>query len=390
MTEVLEILLWTFFALVFYAYLGYGIVLFLLVKMPWKRQKGSQPEAEFVPQVSLVVAAWNEVDVIHEKIANCRALDYPAEKLQLIFVTDGSDDGTPEAVAAYPDITLMHDPERKGKIAAIRRVMPEIKTPITIFTDANAMINREAIRNLVRHFVDEAVGAVAGEKRIKVADQDAASGAGEGLYWKYESKLKQWDAELYSVVGAAGELFAIRTSCYEPVPEDTLIEDFVMTMNIAANGYRVKYAADAYALEAPSASSLEELKRKIRIAAGGLQAVWRLRKLLNPFRYGWLSFQYVSHRVLRWTLAPLGLVVILLTNILLASQEMPFYKFLLVLQAAFYGAAALGWFFESRRIRLKPLFIPFYFCLMNYAVFAGFFRLVSGRQSVRWERAKRG
>ncbi len=233
------------------------------------------------------------------------------------------------------------------------------------------------------------MGAVAGEKRIAMGDTDEATGAGEGIYWKYESLLKKWDSDLNSVIGAAGELFAIRTDQYRHVPADTLIEDFVMTMGIAMRGYRLVYEPDAYAVESSSASIGEEMKRKIRIAAGGLQTVWRLRSLLNTFRFGLLSFQYISHRVLRWTLAPLALPFIFFINIFLASEAGPVYQILLALQIVFYSFAFLGYLFERKQLKIKAFFIPYYFCLMNYAMYRGFFRLVSGRQSVVWEKSKR-
>lgn len=286
-------------------------------------------------------------------------------------------------------IRLFHQSERRGKIAAVERVMAFVETPVTIFTDANTDVNPAAIRNIVRHFADPQTGAVAGEKRIAMNEKDQAAGAGEGIYWKYESLLKKWDSELHSVIGAAGELFAIRTVEYRHVPADTLIEDFVMTMGIAMRGFRLVYEPDAYAVETSSASIGEEMKRKIRIAAGGLQAVWRLRALLNPFQHGILSFQYISHRVLRWTLAPLALPLILLINTVLASTGQPFYLALLFLQVLFYVFAVLGFIFERKQLKIKAFFVPYYFCLMNYAMYRGFMRLVSGRQSVVWEKSKR-
>jgi cellulose synthase/poly-beta-1,6-N-acetylglucosamine synthase-like glycosyltransferase len=222
-----------------------------------------------------------------------------------------------------------------------------------------------------------------------MSKQADAGSAGEGIYWQYESLLKKWDAELWSVVGAAGELFAFRTEVYEHVPTDTIVEDFYLTMRIAQKGYRVQYEPEAFAVESSSASVAEELKRKVRIAAGGLQAVARLAPLLNIFRYGMLTFQYVSHRVLRWTLAPLFLPVLLAVNVLLALQGSPFYRGLLVLQILFYSAALAGYLFEKRKMKIKAFFVPYYFCLMNYSMYAGFVRLVRGRQSVLWERAKR-
>ena len=387
---------WLLIFIVFYAYLGYGLLLFLMVKIKQFFVKNRPPnfEESNLPDVTFIVAAYNEQDYIEEKIRNCLAFDYPKEKIRFWFVTDGSNDWTPDLVENFQvkegqQIRLFHRPERRGKIAAVERIMAWVETPITIFTDANTDVNPEAIRNIVRHFADPNVGAVAGEKRIAMGESDEATGAGEGIYWKYESKLKKWDSELNSVIGAAGELFAIRTDQYRHVPPDTLIEDFVMTMGIAMRGYRLAYEPDAYAVESSSASIGEEMKRKIRIAAGGLQTAWRLRSLLNPFRHGLLSFQYISHRVLRWTLAPLALPLIFFINILLAFDGKPAYLSLLILQIIFYIFAFLGYIFERKQLKIKAFFVPYYFCLMNYAMYRGFFRLVSGRQSVVWEKAKR-
>jgi cellulose synthase/poly-beta-1,6-N-acetylglucosamine synthase-like glycosyltransferase len=267
--------------------------------------------------------------------------------------------------------------------------MEQVTTPIVVSTDANTRVNQDAVRNLVRHFNDARVGAVAGEKRISMGEKNDATSAGEGIYWKYESLLKKWDAQLWSVVGAAGELFAFRTDAYENVPEDTLVEDFYLTIRIAQKGWRVEYEPEAFAVESSSASVAEEMKRKVRIAAGGLQAVVRLSSLLNVFRYGVLSFQYISHRVLRWTLAPIFLPIVLIANILLVTMKEPGYLFLLLVQTVFYTAALLGWVLETKKVRSKVFFVPYYFCLMNGAMYAGFFRLLQGRQSVVWEKARR-
>lgn len=396
-STIIQILFWLLIFLVFYAYLGYGIVLFGLIKL--KRLFTPKPAPPSVneddwPAVTFMVAAYNEARWIKDKIQNCLDFDYPANKIYFFFVTDGSDDETPDLIKNYDlpegvQLQLFHRPERRGKIAAVDRVMEFVKTPIVIYTDANTFVNPMAVRNIVRHYQNPKVGAVAGEKRIQLSQKDEASSAGEGIYWKYESQLKKWDSELYSVVGAAGELFSIRVDLFESVPQDTVIEDFYMTLRIAQKGYRVIYEPDAYAVESSSASVGEELKRKIRIAAGGLQAISRLLPLLNFFKYGILSFQYISHRVLRWTLAPLALPLILLINIYLALQGIPFYQILLVLQIGFYVLAAIGYLMERRKLKFKAFFIPYYFCMMNYAVFRGFGRFVKGSQSVVWERAKR-
>ena len=249
-------------------------------------------------------------------------------------------------------------------------------------------LNHEAIKEIVKHYVNPKVGVVSGEKRIEKKDKDQAAGAGEGIYWKYESLLKKWDFELYSAVGAAGELFSIRRKLHVNIPPDSIIEDFTLSMKIASMGYIIAYEPNAYALETASASSGEELKRKIRIAAGGIQSIFRFFYLLNPFKYGWLSFQFLSHRILRWSLAPLGLVLLIPLNIYLSNSH-SVYLWLGYAQILFYLSALMGLLLESRSIKLKVFFVPYYFTLMNYAVIRGFFRVLSGSQSVLWEKAKR-
>jgi poly-beta-1,6-N-acetyl-D-glucosamine synthase len=392
--SILTLSFWTLLFIVFYSYVGYGILLGILVKIKGKKDLPELPPHHELPEVTFMVAAYNEERWIEDKIRNSLALDYPKDKIKFFFVTDGSNDDTPDLIAGFhptngAKIELFHKPERRGKIAAVERVMPFVKTPIVIFTDANTDINPQAVKNIVRHFAsDPSVGAVAGEKRVKMSGE--ASGAGEGIYWKYESLLKKWDSQLYSAVGAAGELFAIRTELYQPVETDTLIEDFVMTMRIAENGYKIVYEPDAYAEEGHSANVKEEFKRKIRISAGGLQAVWRLGALLNPFRFGIFTFQYISHRALRWTLAPLALPLIFILNyLILLRGGNAVYTYLFFAQITFYSAALLGWGFEQMKLKVKAFYVPFYFCMMNYSVYRGFGRLMTGSQSVVWDKAKR-
>jgi len=390
----LKILFWFFFFIIFYAYLGYGILLFVLIRLKRMIRKKAKPvDCEpYEPEVTLFVAAYNEKDFLDKKIENSRSLDYPPEKVHQIWVTDGSNDGTPDLLRNYPGIEVYHKPERAGKIAAMNRGMEFVKTPIVIFSDGNTMLGKESIRRIVNLFGDPKVGCVSGEKRVAITGSTAAT---EGIYWKYESTLKRWDAELNTVVGAAGELFALRTELHQPVEPDTLLDDFIISLRVAEQGFKIQYDPEAFALENPSANVREELKRKIRISAGGIQSIIRLKELLNPFRYGLLSFQYISHRVLRWTMAPLGLLVILVCNFFLAMNDGFFnfsaiYPWLFWGQILIYVAALTGWLLESRNIKIKLLYIPFYFFIMNLAVYLGFFRYVKRQQSVNWERAKRG
>ncbi len=392
----IEILFWIFLFIVFYAYVGYGILLFLIIKIRrmFGLKKEQVPDPGYEPEVTLFIAAYNEKDFVDAKVKNSRELDYPAEKLHKVWVTDGSNDGTPDLLRQYEDVEVHHLPERNGKIGAMNRGMKLVKTPIVVFCDANTLLGKESIRRIVNLFNDPKVGCVSGEKRILGKEKDAAAGAGEGLYWKYESTLKKWDAELYSVVGAAGELFAIRTELFQEVEKDALLDDFIISLRVAQKGYTIQYDPEAYASETASADVKEELKRKIRISAGGIQSVVRLRSLLNIFKYGTLSFQYISHRVLRWTLAPLSLLLLIPAGLVLALDEgiagFGFYSILFWLQVLFYASALLGWYLEHKSIKIKLLFVPYYFFIMNLSVFLGFKRYIKGSQSVNWERAKRG
>lgn len=393
--KAIEIIFWVLLFIVFYAYVGYGILLFFLIKFKRIFSKKKQTTTDdYKPEVTLFIAAYNEKDFVDAKVKNSRELDYPSAKLHQVWVTDGSDDGTPDLLKTYPEVEVHHSPERNGKIGAMNRGMKLVKTPIVVFCDANTMLGNESIRRIVNLFSNPKVGCVSGEKRIYGKEKDAAAGAGEGLYWKYESTLKKWDAELYSVVGAAGELFAIRTELFQEVEKDTLLDDFIISLRVAQKGYTIQYDPEAYAIETASANVKEELKRKVRISAGGIQSVVRLSSLLNIFKYGTLSFQYISHRVLRWTLAPLSLLVMIPAGLALAINEglflLGFYSILFWLQILFYASAMLGWYLENKSIKVKILFVPYYFFIMNLSVFLGFKRYIKGSQSVNWERAKRG
>lgn len=389
----MKLTFWISISIVFYTFLGYGILLYFLIKIK-RILKGKKeiPQVDFnnLPTCTLVVAAYNEQDFIREKIANTLALNYPKDKLRLLFITDGSNDKTPEIIAGYPEIKLMHENGRSGKIAAVHRAVKEVDSDIIVFTDANTFLNKDALINICRHYSDEKVGAVAGEKRVHADEQADASAAGEGFYWKYESTLKKWDSELYSVVGAAGELFSVRRSLYEPVSRDTILDDFMISMLIAEQGYKIVYEPDAYATETASENVTEELKRKVRIAAGGIQSVIWLKSLFNIFKYGTLSFQYISHRVLRWTITPFLLILAFILNIIivLPGNEL-FYSLILAAQILFYVLAWLGFLLEKRQLRVKILFIPYYFCVMNYAVIAGLIRYFKREQSSVWEKAAR-
>lgn len=343
-----------------------------------------------LPNVTLFVAAWNERNYIPEKVKNSLQLDYPKDKLTLLWVTDGSDDGSDELLKTYPELTVLHESQRNGKIGAMNRGMKYVTSPIVVFCDANTYLNKEAIKEIVSVFGDSKVGCVAGEKQIFSFEKDSASGAGEGFYWKLESMLKKTESELGSTVGAAGELFSIRTELFQEVEPDTLLDDFLISMRIASRGYKVKYNPQAIATEMSSATITDELKRKSRIAAGGFQTIFRQLPLLNVFKNPWLSFTYCSHKVLRWTMLPVAFFVVFLSNAMLYyTIQSPFYALLFYLQILFYLFAYIGFVLQNKSIKWKIFFVPYYLVMMNHAIVLGFLKFLGKKQSVNWTRANR-
>ena len=390
----LKVLFWMCIFLVFYTYVGYGVLLWLLVKI--KRIVRGRPTLpdlpadDALPDVTFLVCAFNEQDVVDQKIENTRLLDYPREKLHLMWVTDGSTDDTNLRLAQYPDVQVVFTPERRGKTAALNHGLSLVTTPITVMTDANTMVNAEAIRHIVSCFQDPKVACVAGEKRVIARHESQTAAQGEGLYWRYESTLKKLDSELYSAMGAAGELNAIRTALYQPMPENALLDDYVMSMRMVDAGYRIAYTPDAYAMEYGSADLAEESKRKRRIAAGGLQSTWWLRSMLNPFRRFVVAFQLLSHRVLRWTITPIALMALIPLNVLLVFMNAgTVYTVCWLLQLLFYVAAFLGWWLSQHGRKNKLLYVAYYFLFMNFNVFRGMHYLRTHQGVGAWEKARR-
>jgi|WetSurMetagenome_2_1015567.scaffolds.fasta_scaffold16967_3 cellulose synthase/poly-beta-1,6-N-acetylglucosamine synthase-like glycosyltransferase len=378
-------------SLVIYTYCGYGILLVVLVKL--KRLLGYKifspimPSDDSLPEVTLLICAYNEEAIIKEKIDNCNSLNYPNKKLNFLWVTDGSNDSTNSILSQFPKIRVIYNPERKGKTSAINHGMTEVKTPLVVFTDANTMLNEDAIRNIVIQFQDRKVGCVSGEKRVKSKSCKQVAANGEGLYWKYESALKKLDYELYSTMGAAGELFAIRKELYEELPENILLDDFIISMNILIKGYKIAYTKKAFAIEYGSVNLKEESKRKTRISAGGIQSIWMLKKLLNPFKYPIASFQYISHRLLRWSIAPIALVLLIPLNICLLTYSYT-YIIIFMLQIIFYCLALYGYFQNKNNKKTKVVRIIYYFVFMNINIFRGM-KYLYFKTDGKWEKAKR-
>jgi cellulose synthase/poly-beta-1,6-N-acetylglucosamine synthase-like glycosyltransferase len=373
---------WGGVALVAYTYLGYPGLAWLLARV-MGRPNLTGPD---LPTVSLVIAAHNEDGVIGAKIENSLALDYPEGLLEIMVVADGCSDRTCEVVRSYAKrgVRLVVQEPRAGKVAALNRGVPLAGGELVVGSDANAMYRPDALRRLVRHFADPEVGMVAGEKRVLGAGNAAK---GEGLYWRYEHFLKRQDSLLSSAMGATGEIFAIRKSLWQPLPADSIIEDFMISMGVVKGGHRVIFDPSAISEEEASPDLREEFKRKVRITAGGWQSVVRLWPLLMP-AYGRVAFQYISHRVLRWVVVPVLLPLLVLMNALLAVDSRH-YLALLGLHLAFYAAAFAGFALQARGQRPRATYVPFYFAYLNVAALCGAWRYLRNAQPVTWEKVRR-
>jgi biofilm PGA synthesis N-glycosyltransferase PgaC len=371
--SVIKLSFWFAMTILFYTFVGYPVLIAVLGK--WL--KDPVKKSPIYPTLTLLVPAYNEESIIAEKIDNCLQLHYPKELLDIVIVADGSDDGTVAVAERSREATIYFETQRKGKAAAINRVTPLLSTDIVVFTDANSMLNPEALFEIAANFADPRVGGVAGEKRV--------SGGGEGYYWRYESFLKQSDSNLSSVMGASGELFAIRREAFQPVEEDSIIEDFVLSMRLVGDGWRVIYEPNAIATELPTNSLHSDWQRRTRIAAGGLQSILRLLKLLDP-RIGIESWQYFSHRVLRWLVTPILLPIAFLLNALLLGDHL--YRFLFLAQLVFYAGSLLGFLRAKSGKSLGVLNAAFYFVFVNLAALAGAWRYIRGKQPVTWKKVR--
>ena len=391
---VAAIIFWVSVVLIVYAYAGYPALLAALARL--KPAKVKQPDYE--PEVTLLIAAYNEASVIASKIENSLALDYPREKLQILIAADGSDDATPEVVRSFAEqgIELSYSPERRGKMAAINRAVPQARGAVIVFSDANNMYEADVIRRLAAPFIDEKVGMVTGAKHI-VKDERGLSES-EGLYWRYESFIKKQESRLGSAIGAPGEISAIRRELFRPPPEAIINDDFYMAADVLRRGYRVLYDSQARSFEPVSASAEAEMKRRARIVAGRYQVMLLAGRML-PWRRPLVVWQMVSHKFLR-PLVPFFMIGALLANIAavlwptglkpaILTLAPPVGWIMLALQALFYLTAWVGRFVPSKGIAGKLFYLPVFLVNSNLAALVGLVKFFSGKQTVLWERVER-
>ncbi|MCA9963679.1 MAG: glycosyltransferase family 2 protein [Anaerolineales bacterium] len=372
-------LFWGSVGLIIYTYLIYPVIVFfrgIFSAKPYKT-------ADITPKVSMIIAAYNEANSIGAKLDNVLALDYPREQLEVLVASDGSNDGTNEIVARYAQhgIRLLALP-RAGKAPALNAAVKESTGEILVFSDANSMYREDAIRGLVRPFADPEVGGVAGNQTYR-KNGASSSGDGERGYWNFDQFLKKAQSRAGNAISATGAIYAIRRSLFMTVP-DGVTDDFVTSTRVIAQGFRLVYAPDAVAYEAVAKSGKAEFGRKVRVMTRGLNSVLTMRELLNPFRYGFYSFQIFSHKVLR-RLVAFPLLLLFVVSPLLWPLGI-IYQLATLGQVAFYGLGAVGWLFSEKRFANSKLFtIPFFFIMVNYSAMLATINVIRGRRIDRWE-----
>lgn len=383
----MEILFWILVASLLYTYLLYPILVGITYLF---KAKVKQPSSLYQrPKLSIIIPAYNEEDVIEKKIKNTLSLNYPLEDLQIIIVADGSTDNTVKIAQQFSTVEVLFYSERLGKSSSINHAMEFVKHPITVFTDANTLLNTDALQLMVQHYSNPEVGAVSCEKKISTQNPNNLMGNMEGLYWKYESFVKKMESDLHSVIGAAGELFSIRTKLFKPLNTKVVLDDFILSSSILQQQKNIKYESQSVAVEPPTVSLLQEAKRKIRIGAGAAQTLGFLGLL--PYHSKWLNVQFFSRRVLRWAVSPVAILLLFFINIYLLQQQVhvELYSILLYLQIIFFVLAAIGMLCYFFKIHSSVALMPFYFLFMNSCMLLGFIHYFIFSKQWIWQKSVR-
>ncbi|MBM9605718.1 glycosyltransferase family 2 protein [Desulfopila inferna] len=374
----LIIIFWTSLAAIFYAYLGYPLLLHLLAGMGFGRKEG-KISGNFRPSISIIIPAHNEGKILEDKIVNILDLDYPKEKREILIISDGSTDNTGAIAKKYLDrLDFFELEKRSGKTAALNLGLEKARNEIIVFLDASIMLKKDALQNVVCQFVDPSIGCISGEDHIKGA-------GGEGLYGRYELKLRNLESKLHSIVGASGSFYAQRKKLCRPFSEG-LAPDFISVLNTVEQGFRAITEPTAIGYMTAVKKSSDELARKVRTIVRGMTALFFKRQLLNPFRHGFFAFELISHKIIRW-LVPFFLISAFVSNMILSTE--PFYLLLFLGQLLFY-LLALGSLYNLPFFRAIPIGkISNYFVIVNIAALTAWWKYLRGQRLEIWTPSQR-
>ncbi len=366
---------------------GYTYIVYPLILIIWSSSKQNKivyDAADKLPFVSVVISVYNEEEHIEERINNLKSLNYPPDLIEILIGSDGSDDATNEKLKSLTDVRIKTRffQVRRGKAAVLNDLISEAKGEIIVLSDANTFYERSTVHSLVRPFYDATVGAVCGELLLH-SDLKTVGSVGEASYWNYENIIKLYESRIQTTLGGTGAVYAIRKTLFNLLPTNKMVaDDFLIPMNIIKRGFRNYYEPKAVAYENLSNSVSGEFKRKVRISTGNFYGISEFSELLHP-KYGFVAFALWSHKIIRWSV-PFLLILIFLLNIILSFTS-PFMSVILLLQLAFYASSVLGFILDSMKLKAGLLGLPYYFVAMNAALFVGFFKFLFSNQRPTWE-----
>ena len=379
---MIEFIFWFTIGIIFYTYFGYPLltlILSLFVHNPVDKE-------DIEPTVTFLITAYNEEKSIRQKLENTLSLDYPRDKLEVMVASDGSTDNTDHIVREFPDknVVLHRVEGRVGKTETQNQAVNAAKGDIVIFSDATTTYKKDAIRNIVRNYNDPSIGAVSGRYEY-VNPTGAPVGLGTIIFWKYENFIKSRQTRIKTITGCCGCIYSVLRSAYEPLPRD-IISDLVEPLKILEKGYRIAFEPEAVAHEVTEETVGEEFSMRVRVITRAMNGLMYVKTLLNPMKYPFVSFQLISHKVLRW-LIPFFLVIIFVSNAMILDNN--FYKLLFLGQVVFYLSAFFAWVMEKYGKKFKLLFLPLYFCVVNIASLRAIFNLIKGRKMAIWETVRK-
>lgn len=377
-------LFWFAFGFIVYTYLGYPLLIFICSRLSGKPVQ----KALIQKKVSLVISVYNEEFVMRDKLNNCQEIDYPRDQIEFVVSSDGSSDQTHAIVEEYAlrdsRIKLLAYEQNEGKMCSLNKTLSSLNSDIIVFTDAAEMMDPMAVRRLVDNFADPAVGCVSGELEFVQHDNFSSLAKGVDMYWRYEKFLRKSESRFDSMLGATGALYAIRRDLYKAPPAHTILDDVHIPFGVILKGFRAVFEQNAKIYERISQKASEEFFRKIRTLAGNYQLIADVKHILNPFKNR-VFWQFLSHKIFRLFI-PYSLLLVFIGSFSLPGD---FYKMFFILQLAFYGLAMTGAVLARLNIRLKPVAIPYSFCILNLAAICGLFYFLKSGRSGRWIRSKK-
>jgi len=384
MSIIMTIAFWALIFIIFYTYFGYTLVVIitsLFIDKPVKKDE------QYEPEVTFLITAFNEEKDIARKLDNTRSLEYPQDKMEILVASDGSTDRTDEIVRAYsnkfPNIRLHRVEGRVGKTETQNQAVKTAKGEVIIFSDATTEYHKDAVRKIVRNYADPHVGAVSGRYNY-VTLEGSAMGIATVLFWKYENFIKKCQTKIKTITGCCGCIYSVRKDLYVPLRRD-IISDLVEPLKILQKGYRIVFEPEAIAYERTTEKSSDEFRMRVRVITRGMNGLLHMKSLMNPLKYGFISFQLISHKVLRW-LIPVFMLALFFSNIFLLGKW--FYDVAFISQIVFYLFAFLGFITDTSGKKIKIFSIPLYFCIVNIASIASLLNLLKGEKKIIWNTAR--